>query len=103
MEQRKILFSPPDISQKEIDEVVDTLKSGWITTGPKTKLFEQEISNYCNSVKTVCLNSATACMELVLRLFDIGPGDDGPADTKPTTRQPGCHQSSSATKRPSDH
>lgn len=76
MEQRKILFSPPDISQKEIDEVVDTLKSGWITTGPKTKLFENEITNYCHSAKTVCLNSATACMELVLRLFDVGPGDE---------------------------
>lgn len=76
MEQRKILFSPPDISQKEIDEVVDTLKSGWITTGPKTKQFEKEITDYCHSAKTVCLNSATACMELVLRLFDIGPGDE---------------------------
>ena len=76
MEQRKILFSPPGISQKEIDEVVDTLKSGWITTGPKTKQFEKEITDYCHSAKTVCLNSATACMELVLRLFDIGPGDE---------------------------
>lgn len=76
MEERKIQFSPPDITQKEIDEVVDTLKSGWITTGPKTKLFEEEISKYCNSEKTVCLNSATAAMELVLRLFDIGPGDE---------------------------
>ncbi len=76
MEQRQILFSPPDISQKEIDEVVDTLKSGWITTGPKTKQFEKEITYYCHSAKTVCLNSATACMELVLRLFDIGPGDE---------------------------
>lgn len=76
MEQRKVLFSPPDISQAEIDEVVDTLKSGWITTGPKTKLFEKEITEYCNSKKTVCLNSATACMELALRLFDVGPGDE---------------------------
>ena len=76
MKYRKIQFSPPDITQKEIDEVVDTLKSGWITTGPKTKLFEEEISKYCNSEKTVCLNSATAAMELVLRLFDIGPGDE---------------------------
>lgn len=76
MEQRIIPFSPPDITQKEIDEVVDTLKSGWITTGPKTKLFEDEITAYCHSAKTVCLNSATAAMELVLRLFDIGPGDE---------------------------
>lgn len=76
MEKRKILFSPPDISQAEIDEVVDTLKSGWITTGPKTKLFETKLSEYCETPKTVCLNSATAAMELVLRLFDIGPGDE---------------------------
>lgn len=76
MEKRKITFSPPDITQAEIDEVVDTLKSGWITTGPKTKKFEEEISKYCNSDKTVCVNSATAAMELALRLFDIGPGDE---------------------------
>lgn len=76
MEKRKILFSPPDISQAEIDEVVDTLKSGWITTGPKTKLFETKLSEYCGTPKTVCLNSATAAMELVLRIFDIGPGDE---------------------------
>lgn len=76
MEKRTILFSPPDISQKEIDEVIDTLKSGWITTGPKTKLFEKEISKYCGSEGAVCLNSATAAMELVLRLFDIGQGDE---------------------------
>lgn len=76
MEKRKILFSPPDISQAEIDEVVDTLKSGWITTGPKTKSFETKLSKYCGTPKTVCLNSATAAMELVLRLFDIGPGDE---------------------------
>lgn len=76
MEKRKITFSPPDITQAEIDEVVDTLKSGWITTGPKTKKFEEEISKYCHSDKTVCLNSATAAMELALHLFDIGPGDE---------------------------
>ncbi|MGL4449908.1 MAG: DegT/DnrJ/EryC1/StrS family aminotransferase, partial [Sarcina sp.] len=73
---RKILFSPPDITQNEIDEVVDTLKSGWITTGPKTKLFEKEITKYCGAAGTVCLNSATAAMELALMLFDIGPGDE---------------------------
>lgn len=76
MEKRRVLFSPPDISQTEIDEVVDTLKSGWITTGPKTKLFEIKLSEYCETSKTVCLNSATAAMELILRLFDIGPGDE---------------------------
>ena len=71
-----IKFSPPDITQAEIDEVVDTLKSGWITTGPKTKLFEKEIANYCGTNKTVCLNSATACMELILRFLGVGPGDE---------------------------
>lgn len=72
----KVLFSPPDITQAEIDEVVDTLRSGWITTGPKTKLFEKEITKYCGAAGTVCLNSATAAMELALKLFDIGPGDE---------------------------
>lgn len=73
---RRILFSPPDITQAEIDEVVDALKSGWITTGPKTKKFEEEITKYCGSDKTVCVNSDTAAMEMILRLFDIGPGDE---------------------------
>ena len=71
-----IPFSPPDITQLEIDEVVDTLKSGWITTGPKTKKFENQIAQYCQTNKAVCLNSATACMELILRLFKIGKGDE---------------------------
>lgn len=73
---RNIAFSPPDISQEEIDEVVDTLKSGWITTGPKTKLFEKQIAKYCNTSKAVALNSATAAMEMTLRLLGIGPGDE---------------------------
>jgi dTDP-4-amino-4,6-dideoxygalactose transaminase len=72
----QISFSPPDISQLEIDEVIDTLKSGWITTGPKTKLFEKKIAEYCNTSKAVCLNSATAAMEMTLRLLDIGEGDE---------------------------
>ena len=76
MEKRKITFSPPDITDREIAEVVDTLKSGWITTGPKTKKFEEEIAKYCGVKKSVCLNSATAAMELALRLFDIGDGDE---------------------------
>lgn len=71
-----ISFSPPDITQAEIDEVVDTLKSGWITTGPKTKLFEKQIAEYCNTTKAVCMNSATACMEMTLRLLGIGEGDE---------------------------
>ncbi|MDO5689574.1 MAG: DegT/DnrJ/EryC1/StrS family aminotransferase [Tissierellia bacterium] len=71
-----IQFSPPDITQLEIDEVVDTLRSGWITTGPKTKAFEQKITEYSRSAQSVCLNSATAAMEMSLRLLGIGPGDE---------------------------
>ena len=71
-----IPFSPPDISQAEIDSVVETLKSGWITTGPKTKKFENEISEYIGTEKTACLSSATASMEMTLRLLGIGPGDE---------------------------
>lgn len=73
---RNIKFSPPDITQDEIDEVIDTLKSGWITTGPKTKLLEKQIAQYCNTHKAAALNSATACMELTLRLLGIGEGDE---------------------------
>lgn len=71
-----IPFSPPDITQEEIDEVVDTLKSGWITTGPKTKQLEKLIAEYCHTTKSVCLNSATACLEMTLRLLGIGEGDE---------------------------
>jgi hypothetical protein len=72
----RIEFSPPDITQLEIDEVVDALKSGWITTGSKTKRLEQELSAFTNTDKTVCLNSATAAMELTLRLLGVGVGDE---------------------------
>ena len=71
-----ILFSPPDIGEDEIKEVIEALKSGWITTGPKTKLFEEKLSKYCNTDKTVCLNSATAAMEMTLRMLGIGEGDE---------------------------
>lgn len=71
-----IPFSPPHIDQKIIDEVVDTLKSGWITTGPKTKRFEKELSAYYGASATLCLNSATAGLELMLRWFGVGPGDE---------------------------
>lgn len=71
-----IPFSPPDITEAEIAEVVDTLKSGWITTGPKTKQFEKEIASFCHTEKAVCLNSATACSEGILRLLGIGAGDE---------------------------
>lgn len=76
MESRTIPFSPPDISEAEIAEVAEALRSGWITTGPKTKEFERQISAYVGTEKTVCLNSATAAMELTLRLLGIGPGDE---------------------------
>lgn len=76
MEKRQIAFSPPDITEEEIAEVVDTLKSGWITTGPKTKLFENQIAEFCHTSKAVCLNSATACAEMALRVLGIGPGDE---------------------------
>ena len=71
-----IPFSPPRIDQKIIDEVVDTLKSGWITTGPKTKLFEKKVTDYCACKNTIALNSATAGLELVLRWFGVGEGDE---------------------------
>ena len=71
-----IPFSPPDISQLEIDEVVDTLQSGWITTGPKTKALEEQLSLYTNTRRHVCLNYETAAMELVLRILGVGPGDE---------------------------
>ena len=66
-----IPFSPPDISQAEINEVVDALKSGWITTGPKTKLFENKLAEYTRTSRVVCLNSATAAMEMTLRLLGV--------------------------------
>ena len=69
-------FSPPRIDQKIIDEVVDTLKSGWITTGPKTKLFEKKLTEYCRNKVTLCVNSATNGMELILRWFGVGEGDE---------------------------
>lgn len=71
-----VSFSPPDITEEEILAVNEVLRSGWITTGPKTKLLEQRIAEYCHTEKAVCLNSATACMELVLRMFDIKSGDE---------------------------
>lgn len=76
MKNRNIAFSPPDITEVEIEEVVDTLKSGWITTGPKTKLFERKIAEFCGVNRAVCLNSATACLEMALRYLGIGPGDE---------------------------
>lgn len=72
----EVPFSPPLIAEDEIAEVVDTLRSGWITTGPKTKRFEKMITEYCGTDTTVCLNSATAALELTLRVLGIGEGDE---------------------------
>lgn len=71
-----IPFSPPHIDDDIILEVVDALKSGWITTGPKTKKFERNITEYCGTQATICLNSGTAAMELMLQWFGVGPGDE---------------------------
>ena len=73
---KNIPFSPPDISEDEIQMVADALRSGWITTGPKTKEFEKKIAEYCHTDKAVCLNSATAAMEMALHLLGVGPGDE---------------------------
>ena len=90
---RKIPFSPPDISEAEIQEVAETLRSGWITTGPKTKEFERLIAMCCQTEQAVCLNSATACMELILRVLDVGPGDEviTSAYTYTATASVTCH------------
>lgn len=74
--KRNIPFSPPDISELEITEVTEALRSGWITTGPRTKELERRLAEYCNTEKVVCLNSATAAEEMNLRILGIGPGDE---------------------------
>ena len=71
-----IPFSPPDLTGLEINEVVDALKSGWITTGPRTKELEREVAKFCGTERAVCLNSQTACAEMALRLMGIGEGDE---------------------------
>jgi len=73
---RNIPFSPPDITDLEINEVVEALKSGWITTGKRTKLLEQKIADYVGTSKAVCVNSATAAMEMILHILGVGPGDE---------------------------
>lgn len=72
----KIPFSPPDITELEIEEVVKTLKSGWITTGPRTKELEKRLAEFCHTSRVVCLNSATAAEELNFRICGIGEGDE---------------------------
>lgn len=93
MNERKIPFSPPDIGADEIQCVVEALQSGWITTGPKTKQFEKELAEYSDVKRMVCLNSATACLEMTLRLLGIGVGDEVivPAYTYTASCSPICH------------
>lgn len=93
LETKRVDFSRPDYSDIEIEEVIDTIKSGWITTGPKTKYFESELSKYCSTDRTICLNSATAGLELILRLFGIGEGDEviASAYTYTATASVICH------------
>lgn len=88
-----IPFSPPDISELEIEAVTEALRSGWITTGPKTKEFEKEIASFVGVDKAVCLNSQTACAEMALRVLGIGPGDECivPAYTYTATASVVCH------------
>ena len=73
---KTIPFSPPDITESEINEVIETLKSGWITTGPRTKELERRVADWCCTSKAVCLNSNTACSEMTLRLLGVGAGDE---------------------------
>lgn len=93
MKLRNIPFSPPDMSEAEVMEVAEALRSGWITTGPKTKEFEKLIAMCCNTRTVVCLNSATACMEMILRVLGVGPGDEviTSAYTYTATASVTCH------------
>ena len=93
MNFKNILFSPPDMTEAEIAEVGEALRSGWITTGPRTKEFEHLIAMCCQTEKSVCLNSATAAMELVLRVLGVGPGDEviTSAYTYTATASVTCH------------
>ena len=90
---KKVPFSPPDITESEVNLVSEALRSGWITTGPKTKEFEILIAMCCQTEQAVCLNSATACMELILRVLGIGPGDEviTSAYTYTATASVTCH------------
>ena len=76
LKRRNVPFSPPDMTEAEANEVRDTILSGWITTGPRTKKLEKLISEYVGTEKTVCLNSATAAMEMVLHVLGVGSGDE---------------------------
>ena len=93
MEKMNIPFSPPDISEMEIQEVAEALRSGWITTGPRTKQLEKNIAEYVGVNRCVCLNSQTACAELALRVLGVGPGDEVivPAYTYTASASVVCH------------
>lgn len=93
MKKRNIPFSPPDMSEREVEIVAEALRSGWITTGPKTKELERKVAEYCHTDCAVCLNSATAGMELILRILGVGPGDEVivPAYTYTATASVVCH------------
>lgn len=89
----KIPFSPPDITEEEVEQVAEALRSGWITTGPKTKELEREVAEFCGVNRAVCLNSQTACAEMTLRLLGISEGDEiiVPAYTYTATASVVCH------------
>ena len=91
--QLNIPFSPPDITEEEIQAVADVMRSGWLTTGPKTKELERQMAQFCHVNKGACLNSATACLETALRLFGIGEGDEVivPAYTYTASASVVCH------------
>ena len=88
-----IPFSPPDITQEEIDEVAEALRSGWITTGPRVKELERQLAEYLGVKRCVCLNSQTACAEMALRVLGVGPGDEVivPAYTYTASASVICH------------
>lgn len=88
-----IPFSPPDITELEIEEVANALRSGWITTGPRTKELERQVAAYCGTERAVCLNSQTACAEMALHVLGVGPGDEVivPAYTYTATASVVCH------------
>ena len=89
----RVDFSPPDITDAECQEVVDALRSGWITTGPRTKTLEKQVAQRCGTTRAACLNSATASLELTLRVLGIGPGDEVivPAYTYTASASPIVH------------
>ena len=93
MKHKNIPFSPPDITEEEIQAVADVMRSGWLTTGPKTKELERQMAQFCHVNKGACLNSATACLETALRLFGIGEGDEVivPAYTYTASASVVCH------------